>query len=256
MPAVADITPVVLTFNEAPNIGRCLDRLSWARRVVVVDSGSADDTAAIVSRYPFAELVVRPFDSHTAQWNHAVSLARTPWVLSLDADYIVPTDFADAIARQAIAAEVVAAFMSFRYCIYGRPLRASLYPPRAVLFRPDRARYEPDGHTQRLKIDGASASVPIVIDHDDRKPLAHWLASQANYARLEADKLAALPAGQRRGLDRLRRTIVLAPPAIAFYTLFLKGTVLDGWPGWFYAGQRVTAESILSLELLERRLRN
>jgi glycosyltransferase involved in cell wall biosynthesis len=255
MPAVADITPVVLTFNEAPNIGRCLDRLSWAARVVVVDSGSSDETAAIVARYPFAELSVRTFDSHTAQWNHAVSLARTPWVLSLDADYILPTDFASQIEHRALAHDVVAALLPFRYCIYGRPLRASLYPPRAVLFRPDHCRYEPDGHTQRLKIDGASATVQVTIDHDDRKPVGHWLASQAKYARLEADKLAALPPEQRRPLDRVRRTIVLAPPAIAFYTLFVKGTILDGWPGWFYAGQRIAAECVLSLELLERRLR-
>ena len=255
MPAVADITPIVLTFNEAPNIGRCLDRLSWARRVVVVDSGSTDDTAAIVARYPFAEFSIRPFDTHTAQWNHAVSLARTPWVLSLDADYILPTDFASQIEPHVLAHDVVAALMPFRYCIYGRPLRASLYPPRAVLFRPERCRYEPDGHTQRLRIDGASATVRLTIDHDDRKPLAHWLASQAKYARLEADKLATMPPDQRRPLDRVRRTIVLGPAAIAFYTLFVKGTILDGWPGWFYAGQRIAAEYVLSLELLERRLR-
>jgi hypothetical protein len=255
MPAVADITPVVLTFNEAPNIGRCLDRLSWARRVHVVDSGSTDETAAIVARYPFAELSVRAFDSHTAQWNHAVSLAGTPWVLSLDADYLVPTDFATEIERHVLGHDVSAAFMPFRYCIYGRPLRGSLYPPRAVLFRPDRCRYEPDGHTQRLKIDGASATLLVTLDHDDRKPTAQWLASQARYARLEADKLETLPADHRRALDRVRRTIVLGPPAIAFYTLFVKGTVLDGWPGWFYAAQRIAAEYVLSLELLERRLR-
>ena len=254
MPAVADITPVILTLNERPNIGRCLDRLAWARRVVVVDSGSTDDTAAIVARYPFAEWSVRPFDSYTAQWNHAVSLARTPWVLSLDADYILPTDFPSQIERHVLAHEVVAAFMPFRYCMFGRPLRASLYPPRAVLFRPDRCGYEPDGHTQRLKIDGTSVTLPVAIDHDDRKPVADWLASQARYARLEADKLDMMPAGERRPLDRVRRTIVLGPPAIGFYTLFVKGTVLDGWPGWFYAAQRITAEYVLSLELLERRL--
>ena len=255
MPAVADITPIVLTFNEAPNIGRCLDRLSWARRVVVLDSGSTDETAAIVAKYPFAELVIRPFDSHTAQWNHGVSLARTPWVLSLDADYVVPDTFATQVEQAPLAADVAAVFMPFRYCIYGRPLRASLYPPRAVLFRPDRCRYEPDGHTQRLRIDGMSTSLPLLIDHDDRKPLSHWLASQAKYARLEADKLDTLPANRRRAIDRLRRTTVFGPPAIAFYTLFVKGTVLDGWPGWFYAGQRIAAECVLSLELLERKLR-
>ena len=51
---LSSITPVVLTFNEAPNISRVLDRLSWATDIVIVDSGSQDGTQSIVSRYPNA----------------------------------------------------------------------------------------------------------------------------------------------------------------------------------------------------------
>ena len=46
---LASITPLILTYNEAANIGRCLTGLSWAQRVVVVDSGSEDSTAAIIA---------------------------------------------------------------------------------------------------------------------------------------------------------------------------------------------------------------
>src|SRR6185295_8313022 len=90
---LAAITPVVLTFDEAPNIGRCLSRLSWASRVVVLDSGSTDGTADIARSHPNVDLHVRAFDDHVSQWNHGVSLVKTPWVLSLDADYIVPEAF-------------------------------------------------------------------------------------------------------------------------------------------------------------------
>src|SRR6266853_1961071 len=83
------ITPVILTFNEAPNIGRTLERLPWARRIVVVDSFSDDDTGAIVTRYPKAELFRRRFDSHANQWNFAIHETgiNTEWILALDADY-------------------------------------------------------------------------------------------------------------------------------------------------------------------------
>jgi hypothetical protein len=54
--------------------------------------------------------------------------------------------------------------------------------------------------------------------------------------------------------DLLRRRIWPAAPAVFLYTLFAKGAVLDGWPGWFYVLQRTCAEVMLSLILLEKRL--
>ena len=252
---VAGITPLVLTYNEAPNIERCLARLTWASRVVVVDSGSTDDTPEIVRRFHNVELHTRPFDNHTAQWNYGISKIGTEWVLALDADYLVPDSFQAEAGTITADAGIDAAFVSFRYVILGRPIRASLYPPRAVLFRRERCRYEPDGHTQRLAFPGRSTTLTAVFDHDDRKPLSRWLASQDKYSALEVDKLLATPAGELTLQDRLRRSIVLGPPVIGLYTLLVRGALFDGWPGWYYTLQRTIAEMLLSLHLLDRRLR-
>ena len=253
--ATGHITPLVLTWNEAPNVGRCLERLAWAARVVVLDSGSTDDTLAIARRFPNVEVQVRPFDDHASQWNHGVDLVRTPWVLSLDADYVLPEEFIRALDELDLASDLDAVCARFRYCIFGRPLRASLYPPRAVLFRRDRCRYEPDGHTQRLRVPGRSIAIRATIDHDDRKPLERWLVSQGAYARQEAEKLLSKPARALSWPDQMRKTIVIGPPAVFAYTLVVKGTLLDGWPGWYYALQRAIAELMLSIQLLDRRLR-
>src|SRR5258707_10426043 len=88
-----DITPVILTFNEAPNLSRCLEKLSWAREVIVLDSFSTDGTPELAGASVNVRLSQRRFDDHTSQWNHAVSLAATPWVLTLDADYILSDGF-------------------------------------------------------------------------------------------------------------------------------------------------------------------
>ena len=248
------ITPVVLTWNEEPNLRRCLDGLRWAGQVVVVDSGSTDATIAICGEYPNVVVNIRPFDNHTTQWNQGVALAETDWILSLDADYVVNGDFVRELESLDSSSGCSAWHASFRFLVHGRPLRGSLYPPRAVLFDRTRCHYVPDGHTQLLSINGKTGSLRSRIDHDDRKPLPRWLESQRKYALLEAEKLLATdnPGGIA---DRLRRMIWPAAPAAFLYTLFLKGVIFDGWPGWFYVLQRTYAELVLSLILLERKIR-
>src|SRR5579864_7992976 len=66
------ITPVVLTFNEAPNIARMLSRLSWAKDIVVVDSGSSDETLSLLKSDRRVRIFQRAFDSFSGQWRFAM----------------------------------------------------------------------------------------------------------------------------------------------------------------------------------------
>lgn len=250
------ITPVILTYNEAPNIARNLARLSWAREVVVVDSGSEDETPAIVGRFPNARLVVRPFDTHARQWTFAIQEAgiATPWVLRLDADYIVPQPTIDEIAGLAPTTDIGGYRAAFDYCIDGRRLRGSLYPALPVLFRRDRVTFAQDGHTEKADVSGTVGMLVGHIDHDDRKGLDRWLVSQFRYQSREVDKLLSAPWAQLSWPDRLRLTRVLGPPLVFLYCLFGRGLILDGWPGWYYAVQRTTADMILSLLMIQRDL--
>lgn len=249
-----DITPLVLTWNEAPNLARTLARLAWAREVVVLDSGSTDETREIAAQFSNVRFETRSFDDHTTQWNHGVDATRSPWVLSLDADYVLGPGFETELAGLDGTADAYDA--GFRYLIFGRALRGSLYPPRAVLFQKSRCRYVQDGHTQLLEVKGSLGHLSTLIDHDDRKPLTRWIVSQDKYASLEAGKLAAADRSRLRMQDRLRLTCWAAVPASLIYTLLVKGTIWDGWRGWFYALQRVLAEMLLALRLIERRLSN
>src|ERR1043165_6995233 len=88
------ITPLILTYNEAPNIARALASLSWAGGVVLVDSFSDDGTLAIAKTVANVRVVQRVFDNHRNQWEFGLKETgiATPWVLALDADYVVPND--------------------------------------------------------------------------------------------------------------------------------------------------------------------
>jgi glycosyltransferase involved in cell wall biosynthesis len=254
---LAQITPLILTYNEEPNIARTLERLAWAREVVVLDSGSTDRTREFASGFANARVVVRPFTTHTEQWNYGLTETSifTDWVLALDADYVLTDEVTREIERLEPAAATAGYRARFLYCVDGQPLRGTVYPPVTVLYRRLGARYVQDGHTQRVRVHGAIANLRAPILHDDRKPLEDWLRAQARYMQLEADKLATTPFAHLGLADRLRRLIVFAPPAMFLFCLFVRGNLLDGYRGVYYALQRAVAELILSLHLVSRALR-
>lgn len=250
------ITPLLLTYNEEPNIGRTLDALTWAGRIVVVDSGSTDGTLAILRSHPAVEVFNRPFDSHASQWNFALRSTgiTTPWVLALDADYVLSGELVTELKGLCPNEGIAGYRADFIYCIAGKALRGSLYPPVVVLFRVDRGSYRQDGHTQRLELAGDVESLRGRIRHDDRKSLEQWFAAQSRYARLDADKLLSKSRTMLLWRDRARRGY-LGPPLVLFYCLIVKGLIFDGRSGLYYSLQRVLAETMLALCLVDSRLR-
>ena len=247
-------TPVILTFNEAPNLERTLSGLSWAADIVVVDSGSTDGTLDILARQKNVRVFHRPFDTHAAQWRYAVfeTGIESAWVLRLDADYHVPPAFPAEIAALPADAPCDAYEVAFDYAIFGRRLRSSLYPPIIILFRRDRIHVFHKGHTEGWSVEGAIGTLRSPVTHDDWKPMSGWVGSQARYMAQELPHMHANPGGLK---NRLRRMPPLMPIAAFLYCLFGRGLILDGRAGLFYALQRLLAETALALMVLEERLR-
>ena len=246
------VTPVILTRDEEPNIARTLGQLTWARDVVVVDSFSTDATAEIARSFPNVRLFQRKFDEHAAQWTFAQQQVRTPWFLALDADYFVPAAFAAELA-ELVPGSLRGYRASFRYAVGGKPLRASLYPPRIVLAATPHATFWQDGHTQRISVDGDVGDLRAPIIHDDRKDFRSFVARQKRYMVAEAEKLRVRDPRSLGIAGRVRKLVFIAPLAVLVHTLFVKGLILDGRAGLRYAWERFVAELILSRELLRRR---
>jgi glycosyltransferase involved in cell wall biosynthesis len=245
------ITPLILTYDEAPNLDRTLRQLTWAKTIVVIDSFSTDETLEIARKYPQVQIYQRHFDRHANQWNYGLEHVNTAWVLSLDADYVLSDRVISEIAKLPTDTEIDGFFIPFQYCVFGKPLRGTILPPRQALFRPVKATYIDDGHTQLLEIQGQSGSLSQVILHDDRKSFSRWLWAQDRYMILEVQKLAETRSRDLSWGDRIRKTKILAPFVILVYCLILKGGILDGWHGWYYAFQRVLAEIMLAIRLIE-----
>lgn len=247
----SEVTVLVITYNEEANIARTLDRVSFAGRIVVVDSGSTDATLQIIEAHPRAEVFHRAFTTFADQCNFGLEQVESEWVLSLDADYVLPADAVNSIGA-ALASGSAYHEAAFDYCIEGRPVWGSILPPRIVLFRSSGARYVDDGHGHRLEFDAVPQRLPFRIRHDDRKSLKRWLKSQVRYAEIEADKLNQVPFSTLGLNDRLRKLLFIAPPTVFVLVYVFRGGFLSGWRGLFYALQRFTAELLLCLYTIER----
>jgi|SRR6185369_9858737 len=250
-----DITPMVLTYNEAANIRRTLEKLAWSERIVLVDSGSSDDTLSIAAGFKNVEVVTRAFTTFAEQCNFGLTHITSEWVLSLDADYVLSDALVEELGSLESSDNVNGYRVPFVYCVNGRPLRGTLYPPRAVLYRVRKGCYHDFGHGHRVTIEGDLRGLANPIYHDDRKSLQRWFDSQRRYAIAEVDYLLSEQHDRLNVSDRLRRSGWIMPLLVLPYTLLMKRVIFDGWPGWSYALQRLLAEVLIALELLERRLK-
>jgi glycosyltransferase involved in cell wall biosynthesis len=249
---LGNITPVILTRDEEPNVERTLGALTWAGEVIVVDSFSVDGTVRLATRFPNVRLVQRKMDELAGQTNHGLEQVHTPWVLLLDADYLVSAALVEELRALEPGAKTAAYRAPFVYAIDGRPLRATLYPPRVVLFDRARARAWQDGHAHRMAVDGEIGDLRSSIIHDDRKSFANFVRRQRRYMRQEADKLCAANIGELSWAGRVRKLIVVAPLAVVVHALLVRGLLLDGRAGLWYVWERFVAETLLSWELLRR----
>jgi hypothetical protein len=207
----------------------------------------------ILRRDPRVRVMQREFKDFADQCNFGLGEVETPWVLSIDADYVFPAG-SGADIDNAVNGTDGAHVAEFDYCISGEPVRGSILPPRTVLYRAEGTSYVNDGHGHRVVTTGPLATLPFRIRHDDRKPLSRWLQSQITYARQEADKIISCPNTELGRNDRIREAIVLAPPLVFLLVYVLRGGFLSGWRGLFYALQRFTAEVLLSLFLIDAKL--
>jgi len=249
------LTDGMLPYNEEQNIARTLSHLSWAKDIVVVDSGSTDGTLAVLENLPNVRVFKRGFDSHGNQWRYAVEDTQiaTDWILRLDADYQVSDALVAEIATLDPNAPVSAYRVSFDYAIFSRKLLASLYPANTVLLRRGHFSITDKGHTEAWDVIGPVAVLTARIIHDDWKTTGQWLLGQARYMQREFRHLETEEGGFLRWL---RLTPPLMPIATFFYYLFGKGLLFNGRAGIFYALQRMIAEAVLSLIVLEEKLRN
>ena len=228
------ISAVIITYNEAQNIGRCLESVrEVADEIVVVDSYSTDKTKEICSGMN-VKFVQHPFKGHIEQKNYAVSCAGYRHVLSLDADEVLSEKLKQSIlaAKQSWRFDGYAFNRLTYYC--GKWIRHSGWYPdtKLRLWDSSKGRWGGVNPHDRVMMDEQSPvchiagdlyhySYHTIKDHIDQINSFSEIAARAAYAN---------------GRDaNLLLDIVLNPLLTFFKKYFLKLGILDGYQGYMIA---------------------
>ena len=221
------VTATVITFNEAANIQAALESLSWADEIIVVDSESTDDTAAIARRFT-DHVIVRPWPGYIAQKNFAAEQARHEWIFSLDADERVTPALAGEITAILSSGPQAAGYRVPRVTFHlGRWMRSTdWYPDYQLRFYDRRlARWSGRYVHESVKADGAVQDLRGELQHYAYRDLAHHFQTMDRYTTLAARQM--FEEGRRAGLFDL----MVHPPAAFFRNYILRGGFKDGTPG-------------------------
>lgn len=221
---MASLSVTVITKNEAHNIEACLRSVRFADQVVVVDSGSTDDTVQIARSLGAEVTVATDWQGFGIQKNRALALASSEWVLSIDADEQVTEE---------LAREIQAVLRAPQFDAYSFPRLSSFcgqymhhsgwYPDRVTrLFRRTRATFSNDLVHEKVLAAGPVGSLQSALRHESYRDFEAVLDKVNRYSSAGAQTL--LNKGKNASL-----TTAFAHGVWAFVrTYFLRLGFLDG----------------------------
>lgn len=220
------VSVVIITYNEALRLAPCLQSVAFASEIVVVDSGSTDDTPALASQHG-ARVVHQPWLGYGAQKQFAVDQARHDWVLCLDADERVSDELRAAI-QAVLAQPALSAYrMPRRNRFLGRWLaHGEGYPDYNLrLFDRRVARWTTDTVHEHVMTPQPVGTLHGDLLHESQESLEQYLAKQNRYTTLQAQRLF-----ERGATSSVWRMV--ASPLLRFIKFYVvRQGFRDGVPG-------------------------
>jgi glycosyltransferase involved in cell wall biosynthesis len=251
------ISAVILTLNESIHLARCIESLlPLTSSIIVVDSGSIDDTTAIAERFG-AQVLTNKWRNYATQFNWALDQIGqdTDWILRIDADEVLGRDLAQNLRTllPTLGADVSGILVNRRMAFMGQPIRfGGLFPTRMVrVFRRGHGQCENRWMDEHIKVTGKCIPVDGELLDDNRNSLTWWVGKHNSYSSREAvdllnaeykfmaqDSMSVLEAQREVSFKRwLKETIYVRLPTGArawmyfLYRYVLRFGFLDGQEG-------------------------
>lgn len=246
------LSAVVTTLNNAATLAACLESLAFADELLVLDSGSEDETLAIAGRCG-AKVRVEAFRGYGPQKQRAIDLAAHDWVLLLDADERLDPNAAAQILRVLAKPEVSGYELPRRERMFWRwqhpwskhNLHLRLFDRRVHrMDMHDPIHAAPDRRPGRLR------RLDALILHDGERDISSKVQRIDRYSSGLAEALAT-----KRPPWLLKWRLLCYPPLVLFKQLVLKRQFLNGWAGWIASVCQAYYAFVKDAKALERHAR-
>ncbi|SVC25244.1 uncharacterized protein METZ01_LOCUS278098, partial [marine metagenome] len=254
----ADLTVVILTFNEEVNIKQSLSNVyNWAEYIYVLDSGSEDKTCEIAKEFG-AKIFYRKFDTYAKQRNYAINdlPIKTDWMLFLDADEFLLDELKDEISDVIINNRYYDGFyLKRRFYFLGKWIKHGGYYPIWILrlFKHKLASCNRDMN-EHIIVKGKVGRLENDFVDNNKKDIHDWIEKHKKYATFEAielmknienpkekDKMANLSGTQVERKRWIRENVwnrflppLLRPFIYYIYRYFFRLGFMDGKEGFIY----------------------
>lgn len=220
----------IITLNEAKNIRECLESVRWAEEIVIVDSGSTDQTLKIASEFN-CKVVHNPWPGMREQKNLATSHAAGPWILNLDADERLSTELQSELQTHLEAPKFDGFSFPRKNYFLGKWMRYGGWYPDATLrlFRKTQGKFGGINPHSNVELPEQArvhqTSSPLV--HYTYFTLAQYVAKQYSYADAAAREL--FDSGKLQSVSAIRIAVKTGWKFVETYVI--KRGFLDGIHG-------------------------
>lgn len=190
---MADLTTIILTFDEEKNIANAINSVkNLSKRIVVVDSYSTDKTVEIAESLG-AEVIQHPFENQAKQFIYAINnlTINTQWIMRLDADEMISNDAAREIEDICLInqnTDINGIVVRFEVNFLGKKLRhGGIYPFRKmIVYKKDKGYMEDRAMDEHIVLkEGKSIELKHDSYHRDYKDLNAWIDKHNKYSSRE-----------------------------------------------------------------------
>ncbi|WP_282161352.1 glycosyltransferase family 2 protein [Ulvibacterium marinum] len=228
-PPKEKISALIIAYNEIGYIERCINSISFADEIIVVDSYSTDGTYEFLQNHPKVKVIQHPFSNFTLQKSFALKQASYDWILFLDADEVVSSELKSEIIDTVNGDMGHAAYWFYRkFMFQDSPLHFSGWQTdkNYRLFRKSKARFSDKKIVhETLVVDGTCGILKEKLTHYCYKNYEDYKAKMLKYGRLKA----------KEDFYRERRfsflSLIFKPLWKFFNHYFLRLGILDGKNG-------------------------
>ena len=182
------ISAAIICFNEEQKIERCLQSVTWADEIVVLDSHSTDQTVAICKKYT-DKVLAHDFDGHIQQKNRVLEHCSNDWVFSIDADEVVTDELKSEILslkKELEHTDISGYFVNRKINYLGKWIKHSNWYPdyKLRLFRKSKAKWGGVNPHDQIILDGKDRRLSSELEHYSYDSVSDHLKTVDNFTSI------------------------------------------------------------------------